>query len=103
MQQRTIIECLRRDQQRLRELGVESISLFGSAAREQMSEESDVDLAVKLSARFSQGGFDYFARMEALRGELSNLLGREVDVVEEPARQASMQSAIDRDRVVAFP
>ena len=51
-----IVDVLRRHEMELRRLGVERVSLFGSAARGDMSGESDIDLAVRLVPNFSSGG-----------------------------------------------
>jgi predicted nucleotidyltransferase len=67
----------------LKGTGVASASLFGSMARGE-SEPGDVDIAVRLDASFSTGGFDYFWQREQLRERLSKLLGCKVDIVEEP-------------------
>ncbi len=75
--------------------------MFGSVARGDAGQDSDVDLAVRLSENFSRGGFDYFGRMDELE-RLSAILGCKVDVIEEPARKERLQAAIDRDRIRAF-
>lgn len=102
MNQNEIIRTLRSNRQRLHSMGVTAVSLFGSTARGEEREQSDIDLAVRLDARFSAGGFDYFAKMESLRGEFAAMLGRPVDVIEEPVRMSRLQQAIERDRVVAI-
>ncbi len=51
---------------------------------------------------FSQGGFDYFRRFEALRARLAEILACPVDLVEEPVETARLQKQIDEDRVLAF-
>lgn len=101
MDRNEIVARLHAQRQRLRSLGVRSVSLFGSFARGDSGRDSDVDLAVRVSDRFSAGGFDHFAKLEALREELSAMLGAPVDLVEEPVRTARLQAAIERDRVVA--
>ncbi len=59
-------------------------------------------MAVRLGENFSQGGFHYFGRLEALEHHLSQLLGCKVDVIEEPVRKERFQKEIDRDRALAF-
>jgi|SRR5215831_669969 len=86
----------------LRALGVVSASIFGSVARENTGPDSDIDVAVRLSDKFSAGGFDHFAQLEALKRRLSDILGCRVDVIEEPVRKKQMQAEIDRDRAFAF-
>lgn len=86
----------------LRALGVVSASIFGSVARGNAGPDSDIDVVVRLSDKFSAGGFDYFAQLEALRHRLSDILGCRVDVIEEPVRKSRLQAEIDRDRALAF-
>lgn len=97
-----IISSLRAHEDELRRLGVASLSIFGSAARNGAGDASDVDLAVRLDRAFCRGGFDYFARLDALQARLADLLGCAVDIIEEPVERGSLQREIDRDRVIAF-
>ncbi len=83
-------------------MGVLSASIFGSVARDEAGPDSDIDVVVRLSEAFSEGGFDYFARIEELQRRLSATFGRRVDVIEEPVRKPRLQAEIDRDRVLAF-
>jgi predicted nucleotidyltransferase len=101
MDRSEIIRRLQAHRQHLLAMGVARVSLFGSMARGDGDQNSDIDLAVRLDRGFSNGGFDYFARMEALREELTEILGRSVDLVEEPVRTSRLQSAIEKDRVIA--
>ena len=96
-----VIRALKAHEQELRAVGVISVSLFGSTARGE-PQPGDVDLAVRLGKNFSQGGFQYFGRLESLEEHLSRLLGCKVDVVEEPVRKERFQKEIDRDRAFAF-
>lgn len=101
MDRAQIIQTLKKHEQDLHTAGVVSLSLFGSMARGD-SNPRDIDVAVRLGAKFSRGGLDYFGRLEELEQYLSKLLGCRVDVIEEPARKESLQQEIDRDRAVAF-
>ena len=102
MIRKIVVERLRDYEAELRKLGVESISLFGSVARDEESEASDIDVAVKLNPARAPRGFAYFGLLDDLEQRLEKVLGRRVDVVPEPAKKASMQREIDRDRIVAF-
>lgn len=102
MTREDILEILRDREAELRGLGVEHVSVFGSAARGDSRPMSDVDLTVRLKPGFSQGGFDYFGRFEALRARLAQILACPVDLVEEPVETARLQEQIDEDRVLAF-
>lgn len=93
-----VVSRLRQNQPRLRELGLEQVSLFGSTARGMAGVDSDVDLAVTVDCN---AGLDIF-RFAAIREHLRRMLGSPVDLVVEPARNARVQAAIDRDRVRVF-
>jgi uncharacterized protein len=96
------IATLRDYEPELKAIGVLSASVFGSVARDEAGPDSDVDVAVRLDNRFSQGGLDYFWQLEQLQERLSRLLGCKVDVVTEPVRKERLKAAIDRDRALVF-
>ena len=102
MDRDTIIAKLKAREPEFRQLGVESLSLFGSSARRENTGLSDVDVAVKLDRSVMPKGFRYAGRLEALRKRLEETLDCPVDLVPEPVVKARLQEAIDRDRVVAF-
>jgi predicted nucleotidyltransferase len=102
MDRDTIIARLRAHEREFRQLGVTSLSLFGSSARRENIENSDVDVAVKLNRAVMPKGFRYAGRLEFLRKRLEETLECPVDLVSEPVLKAHFQEAIDRDRVVAF-
>ena len=59
--------------------GASNIRVFGSVARGEADEKSDIDLLVDLDR--GKGGFDFFGRQDELRQALSALLGYPVDVM----------------------
>lgn len=100
MDRASVIAELRRHEAELRGLGVVRLSLFGSTARGEASEQSDVDLAAELEP--GPRGFAHLERLTALRERLATLLGAPVDLIEEPSDRPRVQSEIDRDRFLAF-
>ena len=54
----TVIATLQRDRPTLEKMGVRSLLLFGSVARNQAHDQSDIDLLVKLDKNCSL--FDLF-------------------------------------------
>lgn len=64
-----------------RERHIRTLSLFGSALRDDFRSNSDVDLLVEFEAGAHYSLFD----LVTLQDELSDLLGREVDLVEASA------------------
>ena len=73
--------------------GARNVRIFGSVARGDAIESSDVDILVDI---FSDArGFEYFGVLEDLRRDLEALLGRKVDVMDSAALKRT------RDRVLA--
>lgn len=101
MDRETVVATLRAHEAELRERGVESVSLFGSVARGERYPQ-DVDLAVRLSEEFCNGGFDFIRQLDLLERRLRQLIGHEVDVIEEPVDRQQFQEEIDRDRALVF-
>ncbi len=102
MDRNAIISTLRDRESELRALGVVSLSLFGSAARGDATEESDIDVAVTLDPASTPRGFYYIGRLDELRERLEAALGRPVDLVPEPVEKPRFQQEIERDRLRAF-
>ncbi len=97
-----VLDVLRAPEAELRARGVEGLTLFGSLARGDVTDGSDVDLAVRPGAGFSSGGFNHFGQMAALRDRLAALLGCEVDLVEEAAARPRLRQVIEQEGVRAF-
>ncbi|MCL6581286.1 MAG: nucleotidyltransferase family protein [Firmicutes bacterium] len=73
--------------------GVRSIRVFGSAARGEADEQSDIDFLVELEpgrSLLDLGGLQY---------ELEKLLGRRVDVVTERGLKARIRERVLREAV----
>jgi predicted nucleotidyltransferase len=93
-----VITKLRRLRPELEQRDVAHVSLFGSLARGEDTETSDVDIAVVLRPGARVSGYD-FVGIELFLGEQ---LGQKVDLVEEPAQRPYLQAETDRDRVRAY-
>ena len=102
MDRAEIIGKLRERERELRGLGVTTVSLFGSTARGEATDGSDVDLAVRFAPERRPLGLAYIGRLEELSETLSDLLGCPVDIVVEPVKAARLQRSIDEDRAIAF-
>jgi len=72
-----VVAQLQAHVQELREMGVKSLALFGSVARDEATENSDVDLLVELDPAFHAGLFG-FVRVQQ---RIEDLLGVRVDLV----------------------
>ena len=93
----TVIAIIKDHEPELKALGVVSVSLFGSTARDEARNDSDVDSAVRLEDLRS--GFATFGRLDLMRERLCGMLGSEVAVVPEAELPGP---TIDRDRCRAF-
>ena len=72
--------------------------LFGSFARGEERDDSDVDILVKFDRRLPIGLFAY-VRMHP---ELEEKLGRKVDLVEEGTLRPAVQQSANRDLKVVY-
>ena len=79
-----------------RQSGVVRILLFGSMARGEADEESDIDLLVEFSKPIS------LLRLVALERELSSALGRKADVLTEAAISPYLRERIRSEARVIY-
>ncbi|MEM9555826.1 MAG: nucleotidyltransferase family protein [Acidobacteriota bacterium] len=70
--------------------GVESIALFGSAARDELRPDSDIDLLVELTPDAQVGLFGFVR----LQNHLSSMLGRPVDLATPGALKPQLKAKI---------
>lgn len=77
MQRAEILHVLRQHRDELSKLGVARMSLYGSVARDQADELSDVDIIVDTPDGQAPGLF----RLARITDELERILGRSVDVI----------------------
>ncbi len=77
-------------------MGVKSIAIFGSTARNEAREDSDVDVLVEFSGDVGLFEFlDLQARLEAI-------VGRKVDLVTDDALKSQMRPRILKEAVRAI-
>jgi uncharacterized protein len=102
MKSEEIIAKLRAHEPELRAAGVDSLALFGSAARGEQRDDSDIDVVVSLNSDARREGFGYFGRLDSLSRRLAEILQQPVDVVAEPVRKDRLRRNIEKERIVAF-
>ena len=70
----------------LREDGIVLLGIFGSYARNEQSDESDIDIlyTLKNPRQFAKkhGGFGAFSKLREIKEDLTKVLGKEIDFVE---------------------
>lgn len=72
---------------------VKSLAIFGSAARDTLSEASDVDLLVEFETAAS------FDRYFDLKFFLEELIGRQVDLVTQRGLRAELRTRVEREAI----
>ena len=77
--------------------GIKSMSLFGSYARGEATEDSDVDLLIE------RGAIRTAFQMGGLYADLSDSLGKELDLVTMDGSDRAFLSRIRRDEVRLYP
>ncbi len=89
-----VLELLRAHREEIeRRFGVRSLSLFGSVARDEATEDSDVDLLVEFDPPPT------FDRYMDLKLFLEDLLGRKVDLVDAPTLRERVRPYVERDLI----
>jgi len=91
MDKKQILLTLAQHKSELKEMGVESIALFGSYARDTASPDSDVDLLVELKE-------PKYLLLLQITDYLTELLGRKVDLIRKgPHLKPRFLEAVEKD------
>ena len=90
-----ILEALASQRALFERYGVSSVSLFGSVARGESTEESDIDLLVEFSRPI--GLFQFVE----LKRDLEEILGRSVDLVTPKALKPQLRDQILKEAIRA--
>ena len=93
-----VLEILRANRDMLRERGVLHAAVFGSVARGDAHAKSDVDLIVDLKREKPSGIFEFLR----LQGDIADLIGAPVDLIERPTLVPMIREQILREAVDAF-
>jgi predicted nucleotidyltransferase len=91
------IARLRQHEADLRRLGVEHLYLFGSTARDEASEESDVDLYFD----HARGRLSLFDLME-LKERTAAILGRDADLMTRASLHPALKQRIEASAMRVF-
>ena len=94
-----VLDTLRRNKAMLRDVGVLHAGVFGSVARGEADDLSDVDIVVRMDGDRRIG----LTGLLKLEDMLRRLLASDVSVVPEPVRfHPRLRAAIEAERVAAF-
>lgn len=77
----------------VRMFGVVSLRLFGSAARDELRDDSDVDVLVEFTSAAT------YTRYMGLKFFLEDLLGRQVDLVTTKALRQEFRRAVEQEAI----
>ena len=90
---REIQESLREQQAELKRLCVRRLALFGSAAREEATGNSDLDFLVEFTGPAT---FNCYMDLKFL---LEDLFGRRVDLVTRQALRAELRPTVEKEAI----
>ena len=94
MKRADVLKLLRDHQQQVRaQFGAKHLALFGSGARDELREDSDIDVLVEFE------GAATFARYFGLKDYLEALLGRPVDLVTDRGLKPRARRHVERDLI----
>jgi predicted nucleotidyltransferase len=96
MKRNEVLEILATHRQQLEDLGVKSLSLFGSVARDEARFDSDVDLLVEFN---HQGGLFQLLRVQHY---LEDILGCSVDLGTADSLKEHLREPVLKDVIHAF-
>lgn len=93
-----VLQRLKATEPELRRRGVAHLSVFGSLARGEAREDSDIDIAVEIESGHSFS----LIRMEDTRLLLEDVLGYPVDLGEIESFRPAVRQAFEHDQVRVF-
>lgn len=93
MRRQAILRCLTQDKTTLEQYGIKTLSLFGSIARGEDKETSDVDILVTFNQ--PPGLFTFLE----LKDHLEDVLDAHVDLVTEDALHPRLRSRILKESI----
>jgi len=78
--------------------GVRQLALFGSATRDELRDDSDIDVLIDLKREARVG----FVALQKMRDELSAMLGRPVDLVTRNGLNRHIRDQVLREAEVVY-
>ncbi len=93
MQRDEILSMLKQQQATLKELGVRSLALFGSVARDEATSASDVDILVEFESPIT------FDRYIEVKFYLEDHLGSKADLVSWKALKPQIRALVEQEAI----
>ena len=97
MERDEAIACLKQHEPELKQLGIERLFLFGSVARNEAREDSDVDLFFD----YQKVRLDLFDLMD-IKERASAILGRRADIMTRDSIHRMLRLRIEQSPVPVF-
>ena len=97
MQRQEAVTRLKRHEAELKQLGVEHLYLFGSTARDEAREDSDVDLFFD----YERGKFGLYELMD-VKELASEILGRKADIMTRDSLHKVLRQRIEASALQVF-
>ena len=77
---------------------IERVWLFGSAVRDTLTEDSDIDILVELSDKHQLDLFDYMTMSD----ELQDLVNRPIDLVVDGQLDEGIADRVEQEKVLIY-
>lgn len=77
--------------------GATDVRIFGSCARNDYDEKSDIDVLVRFEKE--KGGWEFFDLLDALKADLEKQFGVKVDVVDEDGLRGAPRKIILQEAI----
>lgn len=97
MKRQQVLEILAANRDKVKTFAVESLAIFGSVARDEATDASDIDVLVEFEKGKPVGLFE-FVRLQRF---LSGILGCRVDLVTREALRGEMRQQILQEAIRA--
>ncbi len=97
MERRAAIARLKEHEADLKKLGVEHLYLFGSTARNEASDDSDIDMFFD----YPRGKFGLYELMD-VKEAASRILGRKADIMTRDSIHKALRADIEANAVPVF-
>jgi uncharacterized protein len=91
-----VLATLRAHEKELKEAGMLRVRLFGSVARGEADETSDVDLVAEFDDSIS------LLTLVGIENRLSDLLGCKVDLAQQRSLKPRIRATVEKESVLAF-
>jgi predicted nucleotidyltransferase len=98
MERQTVLQTLREHETELKAAGITHLRLFGSVARGDQSQTSDIDLLADFDGSIRMT----LVKFARLQHDLSELVGADVDLVASNGLREHFRKQVSEEAILAF-